>query len=616
MSIDNNLISLFNQKKFKEFIFHAEKNHLDHPDNVDLIILISISYAQCDDFVKARSFIHKGYMLDSTNEDILYNFAKISEELGNQKEAEDLYDQLLKINPSRTDALNNLARLKLDQKAYDIAEGLFKKCLAISKNSKLAHQGLAALYFNTNQKSKELEILKHSFQNHGDDRDVMLAYCSSLIKNNQTDYARTLIESSYKKFKEDIDFMLLMASLYSKMNMLQDMQKSLEKALLLDTNNIKATCMLGICYLRSFKFDNAKEYIYKALKLDDSPETITNAIFYNSIINNETETLRLIDLFIELHPNNNHAKTLKGFDYLKKMEFESGWNYYKYRDSKDMIVTHVRNNSQIIEWDMSSDVENLIIIADQGIGDEIMFLRILELINCRKYTLCIDHRLVEIVKNSFMDIKVVGKNDIHRNINHLNSYSHYILLPDLCSKYIKNKESLIKLKSCSYLKVNGRLKSTLKEKIIDKNKVNIGLSWYTTNQNRFTANLNECEINMLSEISNHNLINLQYGNHQETIDKNKIKYLKEIDYRKDVNEIFRIIDACDLVVTIDNCIAHFSGSIGKKTFLLLPINSDWRWFDNSKKTAWYHSITILKQDKNFSYTSAIKDIIAHTKSLS
>ena len=109
-------------------------------------------------------------------------------------------------------------------------------------------------------------------------------------------------------------------------------------------------------------------------------------------------------------------------------------------------------------------------------------------------------------------------------------------------------------------KVNGKLKSELKEKIIDESKVNIGLSWYTTNQNRFTANLNECEINILSDVSNHNLINLQYGNHQETINKNKIKYLKEIDYRKDVNEIFRIIDACDLVVTIDNCIAHFGQS--------------------------------------------------------
>lgn len=615
MSIDNNLISLFNQKKFKEFIIHAEKNYVDHPNNIDLIILISISYAECDDFVKARDFIYKGYMLDSANENVLYNFAKISEELGNQTEAEDLYDQLLEINPRRTDALNNLARLKLNQKAYDIAEGLFKKCLDISKNSKLAFQGLADLYISTNQKCKELEILKRSFENHGNDRDVMLAYCSCLIKNNQTNYARTVMESNYKKFKEDIDFILLMAGLYSKMNNLHDMRKSSERALFLDPINIKATCMLGICYLRSFNFDIAKEYFYKALQLDDSPETITNAIFYNSIINNETETLRLIDLFIELHPDNNHAKTLKGFNYLKKMEFESGWNYYKYRDSKDMIVTYVRNNNQIIEWDMSSDVENLIIITDQGIGDEIMFLRILEFINCSKCTLCIDDRLIEIVKNSFMDIKVVGKKEIYENTNHLNSYSHYVLLPDLCSKYVKNEDSLIKLKS-SYLKVNRKLKSELKEKIIDESKVNIGLSWHTTNQNRFTANLKECEVNMLSAISSHNLINLQYGNHQEIINKNKIKYLKEIDYTKDVNEIFRIIDVCDLVVTIDNCIAHFSGSIGKKTFLLLPFNSDWRWFDNTKNTAWYQSITILKQDKDFSYISAIKDIITHTKSLS
>ena len=66
-------------------------------------------------------------------------------------------------------------------------------------------------FVRTSQKRKELEILKRSFENHGNDRDVMLAYCSCLIKNNQTDYARTLLESSSQKFNEDIDFMLLMA---------------------------------------------------------------------------------------------------------------------------------------------------------------------------------------------------------------------------------------------------------------------------------------------------------------------------------------------------------------------------------------------------------------------
>ena len=615
MSIDKNLIALFNEKKYREFIFQAEAAHIKNPKDIDLIVLIAISFAECSDLEKAKNFITKGYQLNKTNENVLYNFAKISEELSDDKKAEDLYGHLLKINPTRIDALNNLARIKLKHKAYDNAEYLFKKCLHISSKAKLAYQGLADLYNQTDQRTKELEILKLSYENDKNDHEVILTYCSSLIKNNQIEYARSIIDSSYERLRDNADFILLRANLDLKLGDLRSVRKSLDNVLSKDPENEKAISLLGICYLRSFDFNNARHYIYKALDLCSSPEAFTNAIFYNSILDDQNETLRLIEVFLETYPDNNNAKTLKGFHLLRQTQFKPGWDHYKYRNSKDPLVTYIKNNNQIDEWDLRSSVDNILLIADQGIGDEVMFVRILDLLDITDFTLCVDDRLLNIVKNSYPEITIVGKKELHNKLDKVNSYTHYKLLADLCSKYIISLDTIGELKN-PYLRVNRELDIKQKEKIIDNKKINVGISWHTTNESRFTANLTGNEIKKLSENQDYNLINLQYGNHEKVINQYKLKSLSEIDYKNDIDKIFEIINTCDFVITIDNCIAHFSGAIGKKTYLLLPINSDWRWFGGNKKTIWYDSITIFKQDSDYSYTSAIDAIIKETKSLS
>ena len=64
----------------------------------------------------------------------------------------------------------------------------------------------------------------------------------------------------------------------------------------------------------------------------------------------------------------------------------------------------------------------------------------------------------------------------------------------------------------------------------------------------------------------------------------------------------------DLVITVDTSIAHIAGALGKKTFMLLPYVTDWRWFDNDKTTEWYDSVKIFKQKNPQSWDDVIENI--------
>jgi hypothetical protein len=57
-----------------------------------------------------------------------------------------------------------------------------------------------------------------------------------------------------------------------------------------------------------------------------------------------------------------------------------------------------------------------------------------------------------------------------------------------------------------------------------------------------------------------------------------------------------LIECLDLVITIDTAVAHLSGALGKKTWLMLPYVPDWRWFLNREDTPWYPCMKLYRQE--------------------
>ncbi len=239
-------------------------------------------------------------------------------------------------------------------------------------------------------------------------------------------------------------------------------------------------------------------YIYQALDKCKSNEVISNAIFYNSIINNTSEVNKLIDIFIKHYPNDNYAKSLKAFEYLKKENFEEGWQAYRHRECNSSLLSYIKNHTNIHEWDIESQPDSLLILTEQGIGDEVMFMQLLKLIDYENISLCLDHRLIKIVKDSFPDLDTISKDEVILNTKSLDKYTHYTLLGDLCSKFVKDVNSLSSVNQ-SFLVPNKKNTKNLKNRMKNKTGINVGFSWHTTNINRFTSNLNEEGIKLLND---------------------------------------------------------------------------------------------------------------------
>lgn len=71
-----------------------------------------------------------------------------------------------------------------------------------------------------------------------------------------------------------------------------------------------------------------------------------------------------------------------------------------------------------------------------------------------------------------------------------------------------------------------------------------------------------------------------------------------LDLRKfmsDWNNTAHALMQLDLIITVDTAIAHLAGALGRPTWLLLPVQPDWRWGTSGDRTVWYDSVRIFRQ---------------------
>ena len=69
-----------------------------------------------------------------------------------------------------------------------------------------------------------------------------------------------------------------------------------------------------------------------------------------------------------------------------------------------------------------------------------------------------------------------------------------------------------------------------------------------------------------------------------------------------------IIENCDLIITISNATAHLSAAIGKKTWILVPLHTQWHWFHERENSLWYPKVRLFRQKKYNDWTGAIDKV--------
>jgi hypothetical protein len=70
------------------------------------------------------------------------------------------------------------------------------------------------------------------------------------------------------------------------------------------------------------------------------------------------------------------------------------------------------------------------------------------------------------------------------------------------------------------------------------------------------------------------------------------------DTLNDFSEAAALISSLDLVISVDSCMAHLAGALGKPVWVLLCHTPDWRWLLDRDDSPWYPTTRLFRQQRN------------------
>jgi ADP-heptose:LPS heptosyltransferase len=71
-----------------------------------------------------------------------------------------------------------------------------------------------------------------------------------------------------------------------------------------------------------------------------------------------------------------------------------------------------------------------------------------------------------------------------------------------------------------------------------------------------------------------------------------------------------LIEALDLVISVDTAVAHLAGALGKPVWILLPFASDWRWMHLREDSPWYPTARLFRQPRSGDWDSVLERVAA------
>ena len=315
-----------------------------------------------------------------------------------------------------------------------------------------------------------------------------------------------------------------------------------------------------------FKYNKARYLILKnqtneAIEIleenrDVAKFLITLLILYSNL-NKKDRRDKLLMTYKDKIKNDHEFYNYLALKSLYDGNFDDGWKYYEYRNSKTVDLF-----KDIKEWTGEKiDTKNIVVFNEQGLGDSIQFSKyIIPLTKMAK-------NVTFVVQNSVKDL--FNKEIKNLSIENLDSckskqFDYKIAIGSLIKFFFKEKfekdENLIQTNKDNDLK--------WKDKIIN-DKLNVGLVW-SGGFNGVNEPYRSIPLKDLNKIFSLDAKFYCLQNEIWDRDKKHFKSLNLIDYGKyKLDEIASIIKSLDLVITSDTSILHLSASLKKETWVFL-----------------------------------------------
>jgi tetratricopeptide (TPR) repeat protein len=505
---------------------------------------------------------------------------------GNFEGARIIYEMILDEDPNQCDALNLLGLVDYSLKNYQQAIILFSKAISIYPRHASFHSHLGNTFKELGRYSEALESYDQAIR--VDPKFAQAHMNRGVTLREQGRYAEALA--------------------------------SFANSIQLDSNDPEIFLNYGADLRDLGKYDEAiAMYDYAIGLKPDFPIVFNNRGNVYADLGLISQAIASYDRAIDLNPDYPDAFANKALALLANGQFEEGFELYEWRWRAAKFGGYCRSlpdpksfSEPLWLGSQSLSGKTILLQAEQGIGDVIQFCRYVQGISDLGAHVILEapKKLVRLLKSLSGNYEVVS---IESDLPHFDYRCPLMSLPHALKTTLHN----IPL-SQGYLKADQKRVSQVQEELKLKNphsKKLCGISWLSKADNTgLFRSIHLKDFVGLLDNDDFLYVNLQYGEVDEEIAQVEkelgitVVNLKSVNMYDDIDGLAAIIEACDLIISIDNTTVHLAGALGKDTRVLLPYTPEWRWMFSRKDSPWYQSLRLYRQQAVFDWGSAFAQL--------
>ncbi|MGH9545113.1 MAG: tetratricopeptide repeat protein [Terriglobales bacterium] len=246
-------------------------------------VFMGLSYRHLGRFDEARKYFEQGLKLDPHNASCLFNLGYIEGRQGNQAAAERLFQGALRSNPDLSDALLELANLRIADKKFEQAAVLLRRYVKVNRNPAAGYYKLAMVERSLHQMeaaqrdlsvfqtlSKDASAGPYPYQHLFDYLDNR----SSLAPQERTQLDLTELKAQIQKHPDRPQDLYLLAEAYLKLGQIEDARDTIAQLDQLSSGDYRTQTGVGVLLARFRLYDDAIQHFQTALRASPDSDDI------------------------------------------------------------------------------------------------------------------------------------------------------------------------------------------------------------------------------------------------------------------------------------------------------------------------------------------------------
>lgn len=454
--------------------------------------------------------------------------------------------------------------------------------------------------------------MREHLQNAPDDAAGHAALASLLQSQGDREEARTHYE---KALSLDPDYVEVACNLGGLLRQMGDLDASadvLRRALRLRPNLAEAWTNLGLTLTEMDEPDQAIETLRRSLAIrPDLPEThfnLANALAEDDRLEEAMQSYRDALALRPGYPdacwNLSHALLLSG-------RFREGWDAFEAR-WQIRALQMFRPPFTVPCWN-GEDVKGktLFIYAEQGFGDTLQFVRYAPLACGRgaKVILHVQRELLSLVSG------IEGAAAVRAMDAPAPQFDYHCPVMSLPRAF--RTDALSIPANVPYLRADPDKTAAWRVRLPRDDRLKVGLVWSSGIRNfdsaLFYADLNRSValrvLEPLSRVKNVDFHGLQKGDPAREIrDFPAFRVADWSDELRDFGDTAALLDALDLVISVDTAVAHLAGALGKSVWVLVQYHGSWRWQRARADSPWYPGMRLFRQSRPNDWRAPVEAI--------